>query len=130
MADVDGGAEPDDGAEDETKSDGEWDDGGKRIGPYHVGRLLAEGGFGEVYLARQEKPFPRKVALKILKKGMDTRQVVARFEAEEQALRADGSRVDRQGLRRGGDGRRGARFFAMEYVAGTSITRFLRREHA
>ncbi len=59
---------------------------GTRIGPYKLLQLIGEGGFGSVFMAEQEKPFVRKVALKIIKLGMDTRQVVARFEQERQAL--------------------------------------------
>ncbi len=59
---------------------------GARIGPYKLLQLIGEGGFGSVFMAEQEKPVARKVALKIIKLGMDTRQVVARFEQERQAL--------------------------------------------
>ncbi len=58
----------------------------ERIGPYRLLQKLGEGGMGEVYEAEQEKPVRRKVALKIIKPGMDSRQVLARFEAERQAL--------------------------------------------
>ncbi len=59
---------------------------GTRIGPYKLLQLIGEGGFGSVFMAEQERPVQRKVALKIIKLGMDTRQVVARFEQERQAL--------------------------------------------
>src|SRR3954470_16445608 len=59
---------------------------GTRIGPYKLLKVIGEGGFGTVFLAEQEAPVQRRVALKIIKLGMDTRQVVARFEAERQAL--------------------------------------------
>jgi eukaryotic-like serine/threonine-protein kinase len=59
---------------------------GSRIGPYKLLQKIGEGGMGVVYMAEQESPVHRKVALKIIKPGMDTRQVVARFEAERQAL--------------------------------------------
>jgi serine/threonine protein kinase/tetratricopeptide (TPR) repeat protein len=59
---------------------------GARIGPYKLLRLIGEGGFGSVFMAQQEQPVRRDVALKIIKLGMDTRQVVARFEQERQAL--------------------------------------------
>src|SRR5262245_23700802 len=59
---------------------------GTVIGPYRLLEQIGEGGFGVVYMAEQSTPVRRKVALKILKPGMDTRQVVARFEAERQAL--------------------------------------------
>src|SRR5262245_32154476 len=59
---------------------------GTSIGPYKLVEPIGEGGFGVVFLAEQTQPVRRKVALKVLKPGMDTRQVVARFEAERQAL--------------------------------------------
>src|SRR5262245_50243965 len=59
---------------------------GTIIGPYKLLESIGEGGFGVVFMAEQTQPVRRKVALKILKPGMDTRQVVARFEAERQAL--------------------------------------------
>src|SRR4051812_14417611 len=59
---------------------------GSRIGRYKLLQLIGEGGFGSVFMAEQEHPVRRRVALKIVKLGMDTRQVVARFEAERQAL--------------------------------------------
>ena len=59
---------------------------GTMIGPYKLRELLGEGGMGIVYIAEQEQPFRRKVALKLIKPGMDSRDVIARFEAERQAL--------------------------------------------
>src|SRR5260370_39512673 len=59
---------------------------GTVIGPYKLLQMLGEGGFGVVFLAEQEKPVRRKVALKIIKPGTDSKQVIARFEAERQAL--------------------------------------------
>lgn len=55
---------------------------GSRIGPYRILSQIGEGGFGVVFLAEQERPVARRVALKIIKLGMDTRQVVARFEQD------------------------------------------------
>src|SRR5205814_7213928 len=59
---------------------------GTVIGPYKLMELIGEGGMGLVYVAEQQHPVRRKVALKVIKPGMDTRQVIARFEAERQAL--------------------------------------------
>src|SRR6516162_3524596 len=59
---------------------------GAVLGPYKLLQQIGEGGFGLVFMAEQQHPVRRKVALKILKPGMDTRQVIARFEAERQAL--------------------------------------------
>src|SRR5262245_7298924 len=59
---------------------------GDRIGPYRLMEQIGEGGFGLVFVAEQAEPVRRKVALKVLKPGMDTRDVVAQFEAERQAL--------------------------------------------
>ncbi len=59
---------------------------GDRVGNYVIREQIGEGGFAIVYAAEQEKPVRRKVALKIIKLGMDTKQIIARFEAERQAL--------------------------------------------
>src|SRR5262245_48380107 len=59
---------------------------GTVIGPYKLLEQIGEGGFGVVFMAEQQEPIRRKVALKVIKPGMDTRQVIARFEAERQAL--------------------------------------------
>src|SRR5262249_42146230 len=59
---------------------------GTVVGPYKLLEQIGEGGFGVVFMAEQTQPVRRKVALKVLKPGMDTRQVIARFEAERQAL--------------------------------------------
>ena len=59
----------------------------ERIGPYRIVGKLGEGGMGEVYEAEQEKPVRRKVALKLIKIGMDSKPIIARFESERQALR-------------------------------------------
>ncbi len=56
------------------------------IGPYRLLQKIGEGGMGEVWIAEQHKPLHRRVALKLIKGGMDTRQVIARFESERQAL--------------------------------------------
>src|SRR5262245_4861534 len=59
---------------------------GTVIGPYKLLEQIGEGGFGVVFMAEQQEPIRRRVALKVIKPGMDTRQVIARFEAERQAL--------------------------------------------
>src|SRR5262245_35507365 len=59
---------------------------GTQIGPYKLLQQIGEGGFGIVFMAEQTEPVRRKVAVKVIKPGMDTRQVIARFEAERQAL--------------------------------------------
>src|SRR5215208_8166882 len=59
---------------------------GTQIGPYKLLQQIGEGGMGTVYMAEQAQPIRRKVALKVIKPGMDSRQVIARFEAERQAL--------------------------------------------
>ena len=73
---------------------------GTLIGPYKLLEQIGEGGMGVVYMAEQQAPVRRRVALKIIKLGMDTKQVVARFEAERQAARDDGPSEYRQGVRR------------------------------
>src|SRR6476660_7399095 len=59
---------------------------GTQIGPYKLLQQIGEGGMGTVYMAEQKEPVQRKVALKLIKPGMDSRQIIARFEAERQAL--------------------------------------------
>jgi len=96
---------------------------GSMVGPYRLVDLLGEGGFGIVYLAEQEKPIRRRVALKLIKPGMDTRQVIARFEAERQTL----ALMDHSGIAQvfdAGETEAGRPFFAMEYVPGVPITSF------
>ena len=73
---------------------------GTVIGRYKLLEKIGKVGCGVVYMAEQEEPVRRRVALKVIKLGMDTRQVVARFEAERQALAHDGPPEHRQGLRR------------------------------
>ncbi|MFN0149441.1 MAG: protein kinase domain-containing protein [bacterium] len=100
---------------------------GSTVGPYRLVELLGEGGFGVVYLAEQEKPIRRRVALKLIKPGMDTRQVISRFEAERQTL----ALMDHPGIAQvfdAGETQAGRPFFAMEYVPGVSITAFCDRE--
>ena len=65
---------------------GDGDAVGQQIGPYKLRELIGEGGMGVVYVAEQESPVRRKVALKLIKPGRDTKEVIARFETERQAL--------------------------------------------
>src|SRR5690242_6444945 len=96
---------------------------GDTIGRYKLRQKIGEGGCGVVYMAEQETPVRRKVALKIIKLGMDTRQVVARFEAERQALALMEHPHIARVFDAGATGT-GRPFFVMELVAGTPITRF------
>lgn len=92
----------------------------ERMGPYRILDTLGEGGMGVVYLAEQEKPVRRRVALKVIKHGMDTREVVARFEHERQTLaRMSHSSIAR--IHDAGTGESGQPYFAMEYVEGVPI---------
>ncbi|HMF12364.1 MAG TPA: protein kinase, partial [Gemmataceae bacterium] len=96
---------------------------GTAIGPYKLLEQIGEGGFGVVFMAEQQEPIRRKVALKLLKPGMDTRQIVARFEAERQAL----ALMDHPNIAKvldAGATLDGRPFFVMELVKGISITRF------
>jgi len=97
----------------------EWSGG--QIGPYKLHGVLGEGGMGVVYRARQETAIKREVALKIIKPGMDSKQVIARFEAERQAL----ALLDHPNIARvydAGTAKGGRPYFAMELVAGVPIT--------
>lgn len=96
---------------------------GSIIGRYKLLEIIGEGGFGTVYLAEQVEPVRRKVALKIIKLGMDTRQVVARFEAEKQTLALMEHPNIAQVLDAGAT-ESGRPYFAMELVNGVSITEF------
>ncbi|MHC4403505.1 MAG: protein kinase domain-containing protein [Planctomycetota bacterium] len=96
---------------------------GSRIGPYKLLQQIGEGGFGVVYMAEQTEPVRRKVALKIIKPGMDTKEVVARFEAERQALAI----MDHPNIARvldGGATESGRPYFVMELVKGVPLTKF------
>src|SRR5262249_54270239 len=116
---------------------------GTVIGPYKLLEQIGEGGFGVVFMAEQAQPVRRKVALKILKPGMDTRQVIARFEAERQALAMmdhpniakvfDGGVTDSplatsEGERSGVRGW-GRPYFVMELVKGVPITEYCDEHH-
>ncbi|HMN97212.1 MAG TPA: protein kinase [Phycisphaerales bacterium] len=99
------------------------EDVGAQIGPYRLLEELGEGGFGRVFLAEQAAPVRRRVALKILKPGMDTRRVVARFEAERQAL-AMMSHPNIARVLEAGATTSGRPYFVMEHVVGSAITAF------
>src|SRR5262249_53490105 len=96
---------------------------GTVIGPYKLVQEIGEGGMGTVYLAQQTEPIRRLVAVKLIKPGMDTRQVLARFEAERQALALMDSPNIARVLDAGAtpDGRP---YFVMELVKGVPITRY------
>jgi eukaryotic-like serine/threonine-protein kinase len=96
---------------------------GTQIGPYKLLQQIGEGGFGTVFMAEQQQPIRRLVALKIVKPGMDTRHVVARFEAERQAL----ALMDHPNIARVldvGATVSGLPYFVMELVKGVPITRY------
>lgn len=96
---------------------------GGQIGPFKLLGILGEGGYGIVYLAQQERPITRRVALKVVKPGMDSRQVIARFEAERQAL----ALLDHPNLAHiydAGTTQAGRPYFAMEHVDGLPITEY------
>jgi len=94
---------------------------GGQIGPYKLLSILGEGGFGVVYLAERQRPVKRRVALKVIKPGMDTKQVIARFEAERQAL-ALLEHPNIAHVFNAGTTDAGRPYFVMEYVKGVPIT--------
>jgi serine/threonine protein kinase len=107
-------------SDDTTKSGSEW------IGCYRIVRPIGEGGMGIVYLAEQVEPIRRKVALKVIKPGMDSKRVIARFEAERQAL----ALLDHPNIAHvhdAGTTKAGRPYFVMEYVKGLSITEYCDR---
>src|SRR5881396_1312189 len=101
---------------------------GDRIGRYKLRENLGEGGCGVVYVAEQEEPVRRRVALKVIKLGMDTRQVVARFEAERQAL----AMMDHPNIAKvldAGTTENGRPYFVMDLVRGIRITDYCDQNH-
>jgi hypothetical protein len=99
----------------------------KVLGPYRLLQKIGEGGMGEVWLSEQIAPIRRKVALKLIKSGMDTRQFVARFEAERQAL----ALMDHPSIAKifdAGATPQGLPYFVMEYVQGEPITVYCDRQ--
>jgi eukaryotic-like serine/threonine-protein kinase len=101
---------------------------GTIIGPYKLLQQIGEGGMGTVYMAEQTQPVQRKVALKVIKAGMDSRQVIARFEAERQAL----AMMDHVNIARvldAGATESGLPYFVMELVHGVPITKYCEDNH-
>ncbi|MGI9515461.1 MAG: tetratricopeptide repeat protein [Pirellulaceae bacterium] len=101
---------------------------GSEIGPFKLLQKVGEGGMGVVYMAEQKEPVKRRVALKIIKPGMDSRQVIARFEAERQAL----AMMDHPNIARVldvGTTDAGRPYFVMELVKGTPITKYCDENH-
>lgn len=98
----------------------------ERIGPYRIVKLLGEGGMGLVYLAEQEEPIRRQVAVKLIKLGMDTREVIARFETERQVL-ALMSHPHIAKVFEAGATEQGRPYFVMEYTEGVPITEYCDR---
>lgn len=91
------------------------------IGPYHLVRLIGEGGMGEVWLAEQKEPVRRRVALKLIRGGLNTREAMARFDSERQAL----ALMEHPAIAKvfdAGAAPQGTPYFVMEYVAGVPIT--------
>ena len=94
-----------------------------QIGPYKIREKIGEGGMGVVYVAEQTEPVQRKVAIKIIKPGMDTKEVIARFEAERQAL----AFMEHPNIARvldAGATESGRSYFVMELVRGIPITEY------
>jgi serine/threonine protein kinase/tetratricopeptide (TPR) repeat protein len=107
---------------------GESEGAGGRIGPYKLLQKLGEGGMGVVYMAEQDEPVRRRVALKIIKAGMASDQVIARFEQERQAL----AMMDHPNIAKvldAGSTEAGRPYFVMELVKGIAITRYCDQEH-
>jgi len=93
------------------------------IGPYHLLERIGQGGMGEVWLAEQKHPVRRRVALKLIKAGMNTREIVTRFESERQAL----ALMDHPAIAKvfdAGSTPQGMPYVVMEYVAGVPITEY------
>ena len=97
------------------------------IGPYKIREQIGEGGFGVVYVAEQTEPVQRKVALKIIKPGMDSKEVIGRFQAERQAL----AMMDHPNIAKvldAGTTENGRPYFVMELIHGKPITKFCREK--
>src|SRR5205807_4080577 len=101
---------------------------GTLIGPYRLLQQLGEGGMGTVFMAEQARPVRRRVALKVINPGMDSRQVIARFEAERQTL----ALMDHVNIARvidAGATESGRPYFVMELVHGVPITKYCDDNH-
>lgn len=101
---------------------------GSRIGPYRLLQQIGEGGMGTVYMAEQTAPVQRRVALKVIKRGMDSRQVIARFEVERQAM----AMMDHPSIAKvldAGTTQNGQPYFVMELVKGLPITSYCDENH-
>jgi tetratricopeptide (TPR) repeat protein/serine/threonine protein kinase len=101
---------------------------GTVIGPYKLIESIGEGGMGSVWMAQQQEPVKRLVALKLIKAGMDSKQIIARFEAERQAL----ALMDHPNIARvldGGTTASGRPYFVMDLVKGMPITRYCDEHH-
>lgn len=112
-------------------ADSEWipdEAPGSQIGPYRLLEQIGEGGMGVVYMAEQTEPVRRRVALKVIRPGMDTRQVIARFEAERQAL-AMMDHVNICKVFDAGSTEAGRPYFVMELVHGVPITDYADAQH-
>ena len=119
---------PDDPARTGVANTSPTEEPGGRIGQYKLLEKIGEGGFGVVYVAEQKEPVKRRVALKVIKLGMDTRQVVARFEVERQAL----ALMDHANIAKifdGGATASGRPYFVMELVRGVPITQYCDANH-
>ncbi|MGQ0628736.1 MAG: protein kinase domain-containing protein [Phycisphaerales bacterium] len=118
-----GGTCPPGGLDDRQAPERRAADAPAQVGPYRILELVGEGGMGRVYKAEQRSPVKRMVALKIMKPGFDSGEVIARFQSERQAL----ARMDHAGIAKvldAGTDELGRPYFVMEYVAGVRISRF------
>ena len=102
---------------------------GSSIGPYKLLQQIGEGGMGTVYMAEQTQPVQRRVALKIIKPGMDSRQVHRAVRGRAASPVADGPSEYRQGARRRHDRAAGRPYFVMELVKGLPITQYCDEQH-
>ena len=111
-----------------TQAELKREEAGERIGHYKLREQIGQGGFGTVWVAEQERPVRRRVALKIIKLGMDTREVIARFEQERQAL----AMMDHPNIAKvldAGATEAGRPYFVMELVRGIKITEYCDQNH-